>query len=115
MTDLALRKDGACGRITLTRPQALNALSWDMCLRIEAALDRWRTDPQVALVLIEGEGPRAFCAGGDVVDGAVADTGYRNDQLCCHTRSVATPGVQAVDNTATARVILPISVCCLCL
>ncbi|HBM59891.1 MAG TPA: enoyl-CoA hydratase [Citreicella sp.] len=68
MTDLALRKDGACGRITLTRPQALNALSWDMCLRIEAALDRWRTDPQVALVLIEGEGPRAFCAGGDIAE-----------------------------------------------
>mgnify|MGYP002527029448 CR=1 FL=1 len=71
MTDLALRKDGACGRITLTRPQALNALSWDMCLRIEAALDRWRTDPQVALVLIEGEGPRAFCAGGDIAEGPV--------------------------------------------
>lgn len=66
MTDLNIRKDGHAGRITLTRPQALNALTHQMALAIEAALDGWRADPQVRLVLIDAEGPRAFCSGGDV-------------------------------------------------
>lgn len=64
--DIHIRKEGRAGRITLTRPKALNALSWEMCLEIEAALDAWREDDSVVLVLIDAEGDRAFCAGGDV-------------------------------------------------
>ena len=64
--DIHIRKEGRAGRITLTRPKALNALSYDMCLAIEAALDAWRDDDEVALVLIDAEGDRAFCAGGDI-------------------------------------------------
>ena len=37
-----------------------------MVAAIEAALDAWRDDPAVALVLVDAEGPRAFCAGGDI-------------------------------------------------
>lgn len=66
MTDLNIRKDRHAGRITLTRPQALNALTHEMALAIEAALDGWRADPQVRLVVIDAEGARAFCSGGDV-------------------------------------------------
>ena len=33
MSDLAIRIEGRAGRITLTRPQALNALSYDMVAR----------------------------------------------------------------------------------
>ncbi|MFO8126371.1 enoyl-CoA hydratase/isomerase family protein, partial [Yoonia sp.] len=49
-------------------PKALNALTWDMCLAIEAALDDWRNDPDVALILIDGAGDRAFCSGGDIAE-----------------------------------------------
>jgi enoyl-CoA hydratase len=66
MTDLDFRQEGRAGRITFTRPQALNALSHPMALAIEGALDRWRADPGVAVVLIDAEGARAFCAGGDI-------------------------------------------------
>ena len=66
MADLEIRKTGRAGRITFTRPQALNALSHDMALAIRRALDGWRDDPQVALVVIDAEGDRAFCAGGDI-------------------------------------------------
>lgn len=66
MADLLTRKEGVAGRITLTRPQALNALTHEMCLQIEAALDAWRDDPEVALLVIDAEGERAFCAGGDI-------------------------------------------------
>lgn len=68
MADIAIRTEGRAGRITLTRPQALNALSHAMANAIADALDAWRDDPAVDLVLIDGEGPRAFCAGGDIVE-----------------------------------------------
>lgn len=64
--DISIRKQGRAGRITLTRPKALNALTYDMCLAIEAALDAWRDDGDVALVVIDAAGDRAFCAGGDI-------------------------------------------------
>lgn len=66
MTDLNIRTAGRAGRITLTRPRALNALSHQMALDIKDALDRWRDDPAVDLVIIDAEGERAFCAGGDI-------------------------------------------------
>jgi len=64
--DIHIRTEGRAGRITLTRPKSLNALSYEMCLAIERALDAWRDDDAVALVLIDAEGDKAFCAGGDV-------------------------------------------------
>ena len=64
--DVAIRKDRRAGRITFTRPQALNALSHEMAVAIHRALDDWRGDPGVALVIIDAEGDRAFCAGGDI-------------------------------------------------
>ncbi|HEX9857629.1 MAG TPA: enoyl-CoA hydratase/isomerase family protein [Paracoccaceae bacterium] len=66
MNDIVTRIEGRAGRITFARPTALNALSHEMALAIEAALDAWRHDPAVALVLIDAEGSRAFCAGGDI-------------------------------------------------
>ncbi len=64
--DIHVRKEGRAGRITLNRPRTLNALSYDMCTAIESALDDWRADDDVALVLIDAEGDKAFCAGGDI-------------------------------------------------
>lgn len=66
MSDIHIRRQGRIGHITLTRPEALNALTWEMCLAIETALDAWATDDDVACVLIDAVGERAFCAGGDL-------------------------------------------------
>ena len=68
MSDIDIRITGQAGRITLTRPQALNAMTYEMCLAIEAAIDRWRDDEGVKLVVIDAEGDRAFCSGGDISD-----------------------------------------------
>ncbi|MCT4369347.1 enoyl-CoA hydratase/isomerase family protein [Yangia mangrovi] len=68
MTDILTRKTGRAGHITLTRPKALNALSWEMCLEAEKALDAWAEDPEVALVILDATGERAFCAGGDIAE-----------------------------------------------
>lgn len=77
MSDIDIRIKGRAGRITLTRPKALNAMTYQMCLAIEEALDRWRTDDAVSLVLIDAEGERAFCSGGDIAE--LYETGTRGD------------------------------------
>lgn len=77
MTDIRIRTTGTTGRITLARPQALNAMTYQMCLAIEEALDRWRDKAEVTQVVIDAEGDRAFCAGGDIAE--LYDTGTRGD------------------------------------
>ncbi|MDS9468671.1 enoyl-CoA hydratase/isomerase family protein [Paracoccus sp. MBLB3053] len=77
MADINIRKDRLAGRITFTRPQALNALSHAMALAIDEALEGWRDDPKVRLVIIDAEGDRAFCAGGDIA--AVYRAGLSGD------------------------------------
>lgn len=66
MSELSIRREGRAGRITLTREDALNALSHDMALAIEAALRAWQEDASVALVILDAAGEKAFCAGGDI-------------------------------------------------
>ena len=77
MSDVLIRVEGRAGRITLNRPKALNALTPDMCRAIDAALAAWRDDPAVSVVLIDAEGARAFCAGGDIAE--VYRTGIAGD------------------------------------
>jgi enoyl-CoA hydratase len=64
--DLIARREGAAGVIRLNRPKAINAMTLEMSLGIDAALDRFEADPAVALVLLEGAGERGLCAGGDI-------------------------------------------------
>ena len=66
--DLVVRKEGCAGRLTLNRPQALNAVTYAMCLEIERAIDAWRDDPDVALIVIDAAGERAFSSGGDIAE-----------------------------------------------
>ncbi len=75
--EIHIRKEGRAGRITLDRPKALNALTYEMALAIEAALDQWRDDDAVALVIIDAVGDKAFCAGGDIQK--LYDTGRAGD------------------------------------
>ena len=66
-TDAVLaRIEGGVGRLTLNRPEALHALTLDMCQIMTDALLRWREDAAVELVLLDHTGPRGFCAGGDI-------------------------------------------------
>jgi enoyl-CoA hydratase len=66
MSDVLPRVEGRCGRITLNRPKALNALTLGMVRGIQAALEAWEQDPAVEFVMIDGAGERGLCAGGDV-------------------------------------------------
>jgi enoyl-CoA hydratase len=64
--DLIARREGAVGVIRLNRPKAINAMTFEMSIGIDKALDRFEADPVVALVLLEGAGERGLCAGGDI-------------------------------------------------
>ncbi|KIL99000.1 3-hydroxyisobutyryl-CoA hydrolase [Paramagnetospirillum magnetotacticum MS-1] len=59
-------RSGRLGRIVLNRPKVLNALSATQYHQITDCLSQWEIDPDIAVILIEGEGDRAFCAGGDI-------------------------------------------------
>ncbi|HEX7759541.1 MAG TPA: enoyl-CoA hydratase/isomerase family protein [Caulobacteraceae bacterium] len=82
MSDVALEpevlvsRDGALGRLTINRPQALGALTTVICETMIAALLAWRGDPTLHAVLIDHAGERGFSAGGDIralADSAAGD------------------------------------------
>ena len=54
------------GHLTLNRPAGLNALTLDMVRSLRQQFDAWAEDPQVLAVVLRGEGPKGFCAGGDI-------------------------------------------------
>ncbi|MBR1086854.1 enoyl-CoA hydratase/isomerase family protein [Bradyrhizobium manausense] len=64
--DLIVRREGAAGVIRLNRPKAINAMTLEMSEGIDAALDRFARNPEVALIILEGAGERGLCAGGDI-------------------------------------------------
>lgn len=67
MSDIKLRKLGRTGRITLCRPDALNAVTHDMVQQIAAILPAWAADEDILMIVIDAEGERAFSAGGDLM------------------------------------------------
>jgi enoyl-CoA hydratase/carnithine racemase len=61
-----LNDKGQSGAIVwLSRPEALNAISWDVMQALEAVLHAAENDESIRAVLITGRG-RAFSAGGDI-------------------------------------------------
>jgi enoyl-CoA hydratase len=62
---LLVEKRGEIARLTLNRPEKLNALNYALIDALLAALDRFETDPSVRAIILTGAG-RAFSAGGDI-------------------------------------------------
>ncbi len=59
---------GQVARITLNRPGYRNALSAEVIEGLLAAFDRASADEAVRVIVLTGEGDKAFCAGGDLGD-----------------------------------------------
>lgn len=53
-------------KITLNRPKALNALSKDMFIQLQAQLLEWENNAAIKAVIIRSNCEKAFCAGGDI-------------------------------------------------
>jgi enoyl-CoA hydratase/carnithine racemase len=64
-TQIILEKKAPIAKITLNRPEALNALSPTLLNELKQALDDVEQDQQIKVVVLTGSG-RAFCAGADL-------------------------------------------------
>ena len=65
--DVLITTQDRVGRLRLNRPQAIHALTTQMCEAMSAALLQWMHDDSVEAVVIDHAEGRGFCAGGDVV------------------------------------------------
>jgi naphthoate synthase len=61
-------------KITIDRPEVRNAFRPETLVEISDALERAREDTSVGVIILTGEGPLAFCSGGD--QNVRGDTGY---------------------------------------
>jgi enoyl-CoA hydratase/carnithine racemase len=63
---LIARKEGAIGWIMLNNPARHNAASYEMWLALPLVLKGYAEDPEVRVVVLRGEGEKAFSAGADI-------------------------------------------------
>ncbi|HWA43910.1 MAG TPA: enoyl-CoA hydratase-related protein [Hypericibacter adhaerens] len=70
MTDILVTAEvsGAIGTITVRRPKALNALNAEVLRQLLDAIGRLSDDKAVRVILLTGEGDRAFVAGADITE-----------------------------------------------
>lgn len=61
-------------KITINRPEVHNAFRPQTLIEISDALDRAREDTEVGVIILTGEGTKAFCSGGD--QRVRGDSGY---------------------------------------
>jgi enoyl-CoA hydratase/carnithine racemase len=54
------------GVATLNAPRTLNGLSLAMARLLDARFTRWAADDGIAMIVLQGAGEKAFCAGGDL-------------------------------------------------
>ena len=64
-------------KITINRPEVRNAFRPQTLYQLSEAFDRARDDPEVGVIILTGEGPHAFCSGGD--QRIRGDDGYLGD------------------------------------
>lgn len=77
-------KDGSVARLTLNRPQALNAFSVRMRDDLFEILSAIKADDEVRAVIFKGAGDKAFCAGADLKEFLTAPSAVK----ARHIRSV---------------------------
>ena len=106
MTVVRSEQQGLWRKITLNRPERLNAFNEEMSRTLLQALEEAADDPACRALLLTGEG-RGFCAGQDLNDrqsGASIDLGSTVEQfynpLVRRLRSLPKPIVCAVNGVA---------------
>jgi naphthoate synthase len=72
--DIRYELAGGIAKITIDRPELRNAFRPETLIEISEALDRAREDTEVGVIVLTGEGPLAFCSGGD--QQVRGDSGY---------------------------------------
>ena len=68
MSNITYEVSGGIAVIKFNRPEKLNTLTLSMYDDLGASFIRAQEDPQVAVVILTGEGDRAFCVGADLTE-----------------------------------------------
>ncbi|HEY7893229.1 MAG TPA: 1,4-dihydroxy-2-naphthoyl-CoA synthase [Solirubrobacteraceae bacterium] len=80
-TDIRYEKsadpDAGIAKITINRPEVRNAFRPQTIVEISRAMEQAREDTEVGVIILTGEGPLAFCSGGD--QRVRGDSGYLSD------------------------------------
>jgi naphthoate synthase len=63
--ELATGDDAGIAKITINRPEVRNAFRPETVVELSDAFTRAREDSSVGVIILTGEGPDAFCSGGD--------------------------------------------------
>jgi naphthoate synthase len=63
--ETATGEDAGIAKITINRPEVRNAFRPETVVELSDAFTRAREDLDVGVVILTGEGPDAFCSGGD--------------------------------------------------
>ena len=66
--ELSAQNGKKIGVATLNSEKSLNALSLPMVESLLPKLHAWQADASISMVLLQGSGDKAFCAGGDIRD-----------------------------------------------
>lgn len=66
--DISTANSRTIAHLTINRPNRLNVLSLEAIKQLKQQLETIATDEQVAAVILDGAGGKAFCAGGDVTE-----------------------------------------------
>jgi naphthoate synthase len=72
--DIRYELSEGIAKITIARPEVRNAFRPETLIELSQALERAREDTEVGVIVLTGEGPLAFCSGGD--QQVRGDSGY---------------------------------------
>jgi len=75
--DIAYETADGIAKLTICRPEVRNAFRPQTLFELSRAFDSARDDPDVGVIILTGEGPDAFCSGGD--QRVRGDDGYLGD------------------------------------
>jgi len=77
-SDIKYDKNEGIAKITINRPEVRNAFRPKTVVEMINALDDARDDKEIGVIILTGEGEKAFCSGGD--QKIRGDSGYKDDQ-----------------------------------
>jgi naphthoate synthase len=75
--DVRFETGEGIAKITICRPEVRNAFRPQTVAELSDAFEQARDDPDIGVVVLTGEGPLAFCSGGD--QKIRGDDGYRDE------------------------------------
>jgi len=75
--DIAYEMADGIAKLTICRPEVRNAFRPQTLFELSRAFEAARDDPQIGVIILTGEGPDAFCSGGD--QRVRGDDGYLGD------------------------------------